>query len=178
MNLEDLLRLEILYVDCEKSKKFCDQNSECYYSIFRFKNNQVFLNNVYLFDIHNGYKAEYQEITDFFLMFKESYKLIELCELVIDSLKRYGRECEFTYELIPLIATIKEDFKPKLQYEIKKHNGRHLKFITGNRKAHNRWWNYLLCEAVRKGQKSSRFKRDEEKYFPNHENFKIVRNRG
>ena len=172
MNIEDLLRIEILYATDKSLAMINDQSSEVYYSGFIFKDNRVYCRNIYWFDAHNDYKAEYQEVTAVFERFRNRYSIIKICCMVLKKVRNYYKDCEFTFYMIPLISSIQDHHKQKSLHEIRKHNARYEKFITGNQETHNKYWCDIFSKPIYDRQRLARLTRIEKKYIPYHKKIK------
>ncbi|ATL41798.1 NADAR family protein [Elizabethkingia bruuniana] len=133
------------------------QDDVLYFNGFKFHNDKVEYMNIYTFDTKNYYNPEYLDVTVAFTKFKKKVNPYHLTHIINDCLKKYHRESEFTENHTPILNNFDEQFKPKRHYQINKHRGRHLKFITSDRDFIHRWWNNLLCRAIEERLYSSPF---------------------
>lgn len=165
MLTEDKLRIEIATSSPEVQMKFKDFGNEVIYCGFIFRHGKVFCRNLYTFDIHDDYKAEYLEVTEVFRIYSRRHSVIRICRMILPKIRSYYKESHFTFYITPLLATITEYHKPKIQHEVQKHNARYQPFITSNRKNNNRWWCNILCKSIRKSKKLARLARIKKKHI-------------
>lgn len=158
MTIAQRLLSEIDTAPFEIRQRFKDLGDEILFNGFIFKDNRVFCRNIYLFDLHNNLKADPLEITEVFYIYEKSHSVIYLTNVILNSIRNYYKDCEFTFYITPLIATYFEESKPKLKYEIEKHRGRYTPFITSNKKANMQQWCNLLCSAIENKRKDARRK--------------------
>ena len=120
---------------------------DCWFMGLLFRDNQVYAQNIYLFDAHNKYRPEYLNITETFNNLIKHYNIYHACIVAKSLLKKYYRESNLTENLIIYIKNDSPNLKPRFRYSITKHHSRERNFIISDRTAISRLWSKMLHQS-------------------------------
>lgn len=120
---------------------------DCWYSGLLFRDNEVFAQNIYIFNSLDKYKPEYLNITTTFNSLLKHYNIFHACIVVKSLLKKYYRESNLTENLIIYIKNDNPNLKPRFRYSITKHHSRERKFISSDEAGVSRLWTEMLHKS-------------------------------
>ena len=120
---------------------------DCWYSGLLFRDNEVFAQNIYIYDSLNKYKPEYLNITETFNSLLKYYNIFHACIVVKSLLKKYYRESNLTENIIIYIKNDNANLKPRFRYSLTKHHSRERKFISSDEGGISRLWTEMLHKS-------------------------------
>lgn len=140
----------------ETMAKFYNQYGDCSFMGILFYQNKVFCYNIEIYSKTDPCAHRYLEITKLFNKLLKEYNIFHLCYLIHRAVYKYYRENNLTEKILPIIINQDDErYKPKFQYAIKKHRGRHRLFVESKPNENSREWDRILLSAIRKDSYSS-----------------------
>ena len=154
--------------------------SDCWYSGFLFRDNEVFAQNIYIFNSSDKYKPEYLNVTETFNLLLKFYNIFHACIVMKSLLKKYYRESNLIENLIIYIKNDNPNLKPRFRYNITKHHSRERKFISSDKDRFQRFWTEMLHQCFIQQRRmfntfeSLRWERPDSLYFTYGEEPKLL----
>ena len=149
-NSNNKIRIQTQKVKNKEWYKSKNNKGDCSFYGFVFKDNKVFVYNIYLYDKNNDYKPEYLEITWIFNKLLKKFNIYHLCLVLRDALKNQYKESETTESVIIFLKHYKDYHNHNLKYNVLKHHGRYKKFIIHNRHKTRILWNKIIFSSIAK----------------------------
>lgn len=142
-----------------ENKEWLKNNvTECIFNGILFRDNRVFVINIYLFDPQKDYEPQYLEITQIFKQLLNSYSIYHLCLIVQAAVGNFYKDSSLTEKITIHLKYDKPYRLPRLRYAITKHHNRHVKFIShGSKVRDNRIWNNIIYKAISRIENLSDF---------------------
>ena len=151
----------------QKDKTIKEENKEWYFmrnnlgdSSFAgllFRENKVYVHNIYLYDVKNDYKEQYLEITGIFNELLKKYNIYHACILALAVLKNSCKESYLTENIILYVKTDREYHLPKFRYQLARHQKKKKKFLVGRKGIIGKRWYKIFYKTIAKIQNLSTF---------------------
>ena len=122
-----------------------------------FRENKVYVHNIYLYDVKNDYKEQYLEITGIFNELLKKYNIYHACVLALAVLKNSCKESYLTENIILYVKTDRECHLPKFRYQLARHHSREKKFLVGRKGISGKRWHKIFYKTIAKIQNLSTF---------------------
>lgn len=151
----------------QKDKTIKEENKEWYFmrnnlgdSSFAgllFRENKVYVHNIYLYDVNKDYKEQYLEITEIFNELLKKYNIYHACILALAVLKNSCKESYLTENIILYVKTDREYHLPKFRYQLARHHSREKKFLISGKGISGKRWHKIFYKTLAKIQNLSTF---------------------
>lgn len=127
-----------------------NKTEEASFNGVMFRENKVFLMNIYTFDPDNNYKESYLDITKIFRRLLKQYNIYHLCIIIPKAVKKFYADSLATENLIPYLIYDRPYRLPKLRTKIINNHSKHRKFVIGRRDDRDRIWTQIFNKALGK----------------------------
>ena len=149
-NSNNKIRIQHQKVKNKEWYRYKNNKGDCSFYGFIFKDNRVFVYNIYLYDKNNDYKPEYLEITGIFNKLLKRFNIYHLCIILNKALKNQCKENETTESIIIFLKHDNKNYHHRYRYQLLKQNGRYKEFIIRNRHESRIKWNKIIFSAITK----------------------------
>ena len=132
-----------------------------------FRDNKVFIYNIFVHFAYDDYMPKYLEITNTFNKLSKTYSAYHLCILLQAVLKKkYYRDSSLAEKLRLLVLYDTPQQLPKFRYQLQRHHSRHRKFYHHSEHECRQVWDKIIRKALHEVDNLEAFRRNVEERFP------------